>query len=108
MAIPEQLGMSLTGQGDLKGQDSHITLSPVLKADRGSPGACRAAEESEARSWRHQAGTTVETLLGEGLLRTAVSLCSSLVLRVKSDSTHHGCGLEGVGGHWLLSVLALW
>lgn len=114
MAIPEQLGVSLTGQGGHKGQDSHISLFAVFKADRWE--VLVSAMQTEkvkqgvgviGQELQCHIGCPVEALLGEGLLRTAMSLCSGLVLRVRNRTTYHGCGLEGVGGHWLLTDFAL-
>lgn len=60
MAVPGQLGVSLTGHGDLREQGSHLTLPSVLKADRQEVlvGALLPKKATQ-RSWRHWAGATV-------------------------------------------------
>lgn len=79
--------MSLTGQGDLKRQDSRC---PQYSRQTGKcwkkvkQGAGDIGQGLQCPVTGHP----VKALLGEGLLRTAESLCSGLVLRVRGDSTH--------------------
>lgn len=104
------------GQETLQGRTATRPCPQYLGRQAGSAGRCHADREGEARRrWRHSGRNyyvchirSVRGLTGRGLLRTAMSLDSGLVLRFRSDTTHYGCVLEGVGGHWLLSGLGFW